>query len=114
MPIGSSRPAPPRLSRTRASTGSSSRPIGTLTQKIHCQDEYCGDRAADDRAERDAEAAHRAPDAERDAAPLRRHHAGQQRQRQRHHDRAAEALHRPGRDQHADVRRQRGGRPRPA
>ena len=37
-PSGSSRPAPDRLSLTSHSSDSSSRPIGTLIQKIHCQD----------------------------------------------------------------------------
>ena len=37
-PSGSSRPAPDRLSVTSHSSDSSSRPIGTLIQKIHCQD----------------------------------------------------------------------------
>jgi hypothetical protein len=39
-PGGSSRPAPPRLSLTSATTGSTRMPIGTLIQKIHCHDAY--------------------------------------------------------------------------
>ena len=37
-PIGSSRPAPPRLSRSSSVSGISSTPIGTLIQKIHCHE----------------------------------------------------------------------------
>ena len=57
------------------------------------------DRAADQRAERDGEAADPAPGAEREAAALGRHGRGEDRQGQRQHDRAAEALDRAGRDQ---------------
>ena len=42
------------------------------------------------------------------AAPLRRHRAREDRQRQRHHDRAAEALHGAGEVQRLDRRRERG------
>ena len=37
-PTGSSRPAPERLSRVSSSNGSTAMPMGTLIQKIHCQD----------------------------------------------------------------------------
>ena len=37
-PTGSRRPAPARLSRASSSTGSTAMPMGTLIQKIHCQD----------------------------------------------------------------------------
>ena len=63
--------------------------------------------AADERAERDGDPADPRPDAERETALLRREGVGQQRQRQRRHDRAADALQRAGRDQHAHVGRQR-------
>ena len=76
-------------------------PIGTLSQKIHCHEIPCDDRAADERAERHGEAADAAPGAEREAAPLGGHGRAEDRQRERRHDRAAEALHRAGRDQHA-------------
>ena len=42
------------------------RPIGTLIQKIHCHDRPSSDRAADERAERDRQAADAAPGTERD------------------------------------------------
>ena len=48
-------------------------PIGTFSQKIHCHESPVDDRAADERAERDREAADPAPGAEREPAPLRRH-----------------------------------------
>ena len=51
------------------------------------------DRAADERADRDREAADAAPDAEREPAPLGRDRGGEDRQRQRRDDRAADALH---------------------
>ena len=63
--------------------------------------------AADERAERDGDPADPRPDAERETALLRREGVGQQRQRQRRHDRAADALQRAGRDQQAHVGRQR-------
>ena len=37
-PAGSRRPAPERLSRASSSSGSTTTPMGTLIQKIHCQD----------------------------------------------------------------------------
>ena len=37
-PAGSRRPAPERLSRVSSSNGSTAMPMGTLIQKIHCQD----------------------------------------------------------------------------
>ena len=72
------------------------------------------DRAADERAERDGEAADPAPGAERDAAALGRDRGREDRQRERHHDRAAEALHGAGDVQRLDRRRERGRRPRRA
>ena len=57
------------------------------------------DRAADERAERDGQAADAAPGAERDTAAIRRHRGREDRQRERQHDRAAEPLDRAGRDQ---------------
>jgi hypothetical protein len=37
-PAGSSRPAPERLSLASSSSGRTTTPMGTLIQKIHCQD----------------------------------------------------------------------------
>src|SRR5262249_20435581 len=37
-PAGSRRPDPERLSRVSSSSGSTAMPLGTLIQKIHCQD----------------------------------------------------------------------------
>ena len=71
--------------------------------------EALDDGAADDRAERDREAADRTPGAEREAALRGRHGRREDRQRQRHHDRAAEALHGAGDVEHLDVRRERRG-----
>ena len=65
------------------------------------------DGAADDRADGDGEAGDAAPDAEREAAAGRRHRAGKDRQGERRHDRAADALQGAGRDQPVDARRQR-------
>jgi hypothetical protein len=65
------------------------------------------DGAADDGAERDAEAAHAAPDAERQPALLGRERLAQKRQRQRRDDRAAEPLERARRDQRARRGRER-------
>ncbi len=57
------------------------------------------DRTADHRAERDRQAADTAPGPEREPAPLRWDRGRQDRERQRQHDRAAEALQRPRTDQ---------------
>ena len=57
------------------------------------------DRAADERAERDGEAADATPGAERKTAAIRRHGGREDRQRERQHDRAAEPLDRASRDQ---------------
>ena len=66
------------------------------------------DGAADERPERDGEAADAAPRAERQAALLLRHRRAENRQRQRHDDRAAEPLHRPSEVEQLDGRGQRG------
>jgi hypothetical protein len=83
--------------------------MGTLSQKIHCQ-RCLYDRAADDRPERDGEAADAAP-AER-PAPLGGHRGAEDGQRQRRDDRTADALERAG-GVRSDRRRQRlrTGRP---
>ena len=64
-------------------------------------------RAADERAERDGDAADPRPDAERHAALVGRERVGQQRQRQRRGDRGADALRGAGGDQRADRRGER-------
>jgi hypothetical protein len=64
---------------------------------------------ADERAERDGEAADAAPRAERHAPALRRHRLREDRQRQRQHNGAAEALDRARRDQLVRRARQRSG-----
>ena len=103
----------PRLSVRRApASGIRARPIGTLTQKIRCQEESLRERATDERTGCDADAADRRPHAERQAALLGREGLGQQRQGQRRDDRGADALEGPGGDQEADRGRQRCGRRR--
>ena len=73
------------------------------------------DQAADDRAERQAERPDRPPDADR-GRPLAGvgERRGDDREARGHHQRRAEALHRPRRDQHVgaagQARRQRGER----
>ena len=67
------------------------------------------DGAADERAERDAEAAHAGPDAEREAALLGGGVGAQQRERERGDDRGADALERAGGDQRAGRGREGGG-----
>ena len=69
------------------------------------------DRAADDRADRDREAGEPAPRSEVGTALLRRDLGGEDRQRQRRHDRGADALERARDDQHvraAGERREHG------
>ena len=82
-------------------------PTGTLIQKIQCHEMPLIDRAADQRSERHPEAAHAAPDPERHPAPRGRDGLGEQRQREREHDRGTEALQRAGGDQRVGARRQR-------
>jgi hypothetical protein len=67
------------------------------------------DGAADQRAERDAEAADAGPDAEREPAALRREGLGQQGQRERQDERGAQPLHGARGHQRVDARRERGG-----
>ena len=108
-PARSSRPPGPWLSSSRRSaSGTRTSPIGTLSQKIHCHEIALDDRAADERPERDREAADPAPGAEREPALLGRDRGAEQRQRQRHHERAAEPLHRAGDVERVDGRRERG------
>src|SRR5215475_10229725 len=108
-PGRSSRDADPRLSVSRAqATGSSAMPMGTFSQKIHCQD--APSTTAPPTSGPIAMASPpTAPQAPR-ASPRR---AGQQGERQRDENRRADALHRPRRDQRADAGgERRGGRPR--
>ena len=72
-----------------------------------------GDRATDDRADRDREAADAAPGAEGERATLERHAGRQDRQGQRRHDRAADALEGAGEDQDLDGARARRRPSRP-
>ena len=101
-PSGGSRPS-----------GTSTRPIGHVEPEDPLPREAFDDRAADDRAERDAEAADAAPRAERERRASR---AARPRERivsvSGSHDRAAEPLHRAGGDQRLDVGRERGRRGR--
>ena len=70
-------------------------------------------QAADDRAERDAEARGRGPDADRHRALARvGEDADQQRQRRRHDERGAGAHHRAREDELVDAARVRGRTPR--
>ena len=111
--------APTRSSRTPGPWLSSSRRLGE-----HDRDDADGDvepedpvprdavddRAADQRAGRDGDAGDAGPDAERHAALAFGERRGQQRQRQRRDDRAADALDGAGRDQRVGGRGQRGRR----
>jgi hypothetical protein len=72
------------------------------------------DGPADDRAERDPEARDAAPETDCRSALLGRERLADQGQRERHYDRAADALQRPRPDQHARARRQCRGRGRGA
>ncbi len=65
------------------------------------------DGAADERAERDREAADAAPRAEEDTAAVLGHARGEDRKCQRHHDRAAEALQSTRGVERTDRRRER-------
>jgi len=66
------------------------------------------DRAADDGAERDREAADTTtPGAEREAASLGRHAGGEDRERERRDDRAADSLDRACGNERLDRRRER-------
>ena len=89
-------------------SGIVTRPIGTFSQKIHCQAIPSTMRAADDRADRDREAGDPAPRAEDRAALLGRRVRREDRQRERRHDRGAEALDGAGDDQHLGAGRERG------
>ena len=107
------RAAGPWLSRRRRrASGTSTRPIGTLSQKIHCQEMPSTTAPPTTGPERDGEAADPAPGAERQAALLGRDGVREQRQRERRDDRAADALDRPGDDERLDRRRERRERPR--
>ena len=90
------KPRPGRSSRESGPTLSISRPFD--------------DSAADDGTERDAEAADATPCAEGKPAAVGRDRSGEDRQRERCDDRAAEPLNGAGRDQRLDVRREGGGR----
>ena len=72
------------------------------------------DRAADQRSHRDRQAPDPAPGAEREPASFRRHGRGEDRQRERGHDRAADSLRRAGQveREHAPGEGGRGGRER--
>ena len=96
----------------RAASGITASPTGTFSQKIHCQAIALDDGAAHERAERDAEAADAAPDAERDAAPLGREGLADQRERERRDHRRAEPLQGAGGDERVERRRERGQRAR--
>jgi len=85
--------------------GRTARPSGTLPEDPLPGDAL-DDRAADERPERDAEAADAAPGAQRQAAALARNGLREQRQGERGDDRAADALQGAGGDQRADRRRQ--------
>ena len=77
----------------RARAGRRASPIGTLSQKIHCQSMPCDDGAADQRAAGDRDPGDRAEEADRRAAPLGRERGAQQRQAERH---ASAPRRRPG------------------
>jgi hypothetical protein len=86
------------VSRVQAN-GSTARPIGTFSQKIHSPDE---------RADGDGETADGPPGAERETASLGRHGRRQQGERQRDQHRGPDPLHRAGRDQQPDAGCERG------
>ena len=66
------------------------------------------DRAADQRAERDGQAADPAPCSEREPALLRRCRVAEDRQRKGHDDRSPETLEGAGEHERLDRRRERG------
>ena len=75
-------------------------PIGRLTRKIQCQCERVGEHAAEQHAERAAARDDEAEDAHRLRALARLgEELHQQRERDRGHDRAADALNRAGGDE---------------
>ena len=114
-PSRSNLEAGPRVSSSRKRmSGTSSSPIGTLSQKIQCQEMPADDRAADQRPERDGQTADAAPDAQRHPAPARGDSGRQDGQRQRHDDRAAHTLGGPSDVESEDrwCQRGRGGRHR--
>ena len=63
-----------------STSGIAASPIGTLTQKIHCQVDPLDHRAAHERTAGDRQAGDRAEGADRRAALLRRERSGQQRE----------------------------------
>ena len=100
----------PRLSvRRRGTSAAAASPTGTLIQKIQCQSSHFDEDAAEQRSERDAEAGDRRPQAERGGAALGREGRRQQRQRERHEQRGAEALDGARDDELREVRRERPG-----
>ena len=98
----------PLLSASTASAnGTSSDSHGHVQPEDPVPGEAVHDRAADHRAERDAEARHAGPDAERESALLGGEGVAQQRQRQGRDHGAAEALHGARGDQRLGARRER-------
>jgi hypothetical protein len=113
-PSGSSRRAPPRL----VEHGRGQHHGDDADRHVQPEDpvpvEALDDRAADDRADRDAEAADAAPDADRGRAHPIGDRLGQQGQRQRCDGGAAEALDGPGRGELPRLGGHRRRRPRRA
>ena len=112
-PLASARPGrssalsgPWDSSSIRAS-GSTARPIGTFSQKIHCHAIPSTTAPPTSGPGGDGEAGDPRPGAERDAALLGGERGREDRQRQRRHDRAADSLDGPRRDQRLHRRRQR-------
>ena len=95
--------------RQRAS-GMSTSPIGTLIQKIQCQEMPCDHRAADQRADRDGDPLTARPHADRGAAALGGEGLGEQRERERGDHRGAGSLHRACATSSPVVGRERRGR----
>ena len=109
----SSRFAGPWLSWSpNQASGMSARPMGTLTQKIQFQASPSTMAPPTSGPIAIARPADGAPGTEREAAPVRRDRGGEQRQRERRDDGAADALRGAGDDERLDGRRHRGGRGR--
>ena len=101
----------PRLSvRRNHASGSSTRPMGTLIQKIQCQLRPSAIAPPTSGSECDGEAADRTPGAECQATALGGDRGAEQGQRQRHDHRRAGALDGPGDDERLDAVGHRGGR----
>ena len=106
------RAAPKLFGSAKSTSGTAMMPSGTFSQKIACQFQPCDDGAADERAERDAEAGDATPDADGGGPQALAHGAGEQGQRERHERCGADALHGAGGDELPRFGRERAERGR--